>query len=217
VIIMMNKKFFSIGFLLSIFIFCGISYASNGFEDIEIIQNSVKIFVNNKEITAPNFIFEDKNFIPLRAVSDQLGYNVYWDSVENSADIFTPNYELPITNENFLSIKGKPIEVKIDTSIDKSNPFFEYKYKGIDVSISNGKVAYVNTTDKNWETNRGIKIGDDLSKVIAMYGYCSINPYWNTISYIVPCEEWASLTNSIEFVLDDNKKVSNIVIRLTGF
>lgn len=62
---------------------------TRGDRTVEISVGSNKMYVNNKEITldAPSFILADRTLVPVRAIAEGMGCNVYWISSSSTVTI----------------------------------------------------------------------------------------------------------------------------------
>ena len=77
----------------------GAGISGTGLENIEVVFNNIKIYINGDEKTSSDepFIYNDRTYVPLRFVSEALGQSVEWDADTNSVLIESIPY-------NFLSI-----------------------------------------------------------------------------------------------------------------
>ena len=76
-----------IGVLITVIISGVIGYASP--KTIEVIFNNMKIKVNGNDIKSDTepFVYENRTYVPLRAVAENLGADVYWDGATNMVSI----------------------------------------------------------------------------------------------------------------------------------
>lgn len=219
--VVFHTKYFVLGIICSIII-TGISiYASGNQENIEVIHNSVKIFANDKEVNMDNFLFQDKNYIPLRAVSEELGQVVYWNEDKNSANISTRQkntlvevdcvllgIKLGMTIDEVIALKGEPIEITEETSAFPF-PTLRYQYSGYEVlcDTENRNVKEIVIRGNNLATNCDVKIGDDIGWVLSQYGFTGITADQTSASYF----DRGSYKN-LYFIFDENKKVIEIAL-----
>lgn len=233
----LDKKFLLLGLVISLIFLSTIAFADDLFEEITIVQNPIKIFINDNEISSDNFIYNDTTYIPLRSVGESLNNIVYWDGETNTAKIFNTSHLEPIkmTKGDFkidgLSTKMSTEEVKKlmgePKLIRKDSSRSTYPYSGLVCTIweyekyivifeSNTVLGIVITSEK-YKTARGIKIGDDFGKVLSLYGQGGYNNIHNNLYY---CDEYGNNefeTNSLDFHMDKNKKVIAIELRIIGY
>ena len=93
----------------------GMLFARDGRETIEVIYRNIKLKVQSVDVpvTAENepFIYEGRTYVPLRVVSEALGYDVEWDGAnftvsigEAPGEVFLSELK-PFHTENLLGIK----------------------------------------------------------------------------------------------------------------
>lgn len=68
---------------------------------ISMAQNDLKVFVNGDKVDCEPILYNDKTYIPLRAVSEAMGAEVDWNSDQNAAYVnFTEDNSIPQLIEN---------------------------------------------------------------------------------------------------------------------
>jgi len=65
-----------------------ITYAEN--------VNEIKIQINDKTINIESFIYNDKVYVPVRTITEELNYKVEWDETQNAVKILT--HDIHTTN-----------------------------------------------------------------------------------------------------------------------
>lgn len=65
----------------------GMAYASGVWKSIDVLENDISIVVDGKTVPESNFMYDDRTYIPLRAVSEMLGKNVTYDEESHTAYI----------------------------------------------------------------------------------------------------------------------------------
>ena len=65
----------------------GMVFGAGEFTNIKVQMNSLKVFVNGKQVTSPNIVYNGTTYVPLRAVSDGLGQAVDYDAVKKVVNI----------------------------------------------------------------------------------------------------------------------------------
>lgn len=83
----MKKRLLSI--ILMLVLIPTIALAGTASEEIKVQKNVSTITVNGEKITADNFIYNGTTYVPLRAVSENMGSEVSWDNNTKTAAINT--------------------------------------------------------------------------------------------------------------------------------
>lgn len=77
------KKFVS-GFLVGAVLATSISaFAINA----NLLLNSIKVKVNGKDVAAENIVYNDRTYVPLRAIGEILGKDIIWDEATKTAHV----------------------------------------------------------------------------------------------------------------------------------
>ena len=66
--------------------------ASGSWATIDVLQNDINVVVNNRQIYADNFLYNDTTYLPMRAIGEALGINVSYDGESNTAYVGANNY-----------------------------------------------------------------------------------------------------------------------------
>ena len=81
---------------------CGGAFAAGQWKTIDVLENDITVFVDGKQVTEPNFLYNDKTYLPLRAVAEAVNKPVEYDEATNTAYIGTkpntPASVLSLTN-----------------------------------------------------------------------------------------------------------------------
>lgn len=85
-------KGFILGVLSTIMLTGGVTFAYSQYKTIDVAENSVTIYANDKLVSAPNFVYNNTTYVPLRAVLEQMDCTVFFDS-ENSSVYAYNNFE----------------------------------------------------------------------------------------------------------------------------
>lgn len=109
------KKNFIIGFICGALV-CGAvgTLASDAWQSISVLPNTIKVVVNGKEIQADNFLYNDTTYLPIRAVGEALGNDIQYDPetgtavISNEAATPTPT-PAPVANKNLEPLPDVPI------------------------------------------------------------------------------------------------------------
>ena len=71
-----NMKSFICGMLVMGVISCVGAYATDVWQNINVLPNTIKVVVDGKEVQEDNFLYNDTTYLPIRAVSEALGKDV---------------------------------------------------------------------------------------------------------------------------------------------
>ncbi len=82
-----NIKSFICGMLVMGVISCAGAYATDVWQNINVLPNTIKVVVDGKEVQADNFLYNDTTYLPIRAVSEALGKDVQYDNQTSTATI----------------------------------------------------------------------------------------------------------------------------------
>ena len=82
-----NMKSFICGMLVMGVISCAGAYATDVWQNINVLPNTIKVVVDGKEVQADNFLYNDTTYLPIRAVSEALGKDVQYDNQTSTATI----------------------------------------------------------------------------------------------------------------------------------
>ena len=81
----MRKKILSM--VLMLVLIPTVAIAGTASEQITVQKNVATVTVNGEKITADNFIYNGTTYVPLRAVSENMGATVDWDNTTKTAKI----------------------------------------------------------------------------------------------------------------------------------
>ena len=108
---------FICGFVVSALVFstAAIGFAATGSQTITAAYNNIKIYVGQKLVTPKDasgnvvepFIYNGTTYLPVRAVGEALGQEVYWDNATKSVYIGgAPAKENPAANQILVEKNG---------------------------------------------------------------------------------------------------------------
>ena len=66
---------------------CAGAYATDVWQNINVLPNTIKVVVDGKEVQEDNFLYNDTTYLPIRAVSEALGKDVQYDTQTSTATI----------------------------------------------------------------------------------------------------------------------------------
>jgi len=78
------------GFIVGVIIttmLSGVAFAAGTYQNINVLLNAVNVVVNGQNVATDNLIYNDRTYVPLRAVSEILGKEVIWDGPNNTVNI----------------------------------------------------------------------------------------------------------------------------------
>lgn len=74
-------------------------------QDLWVDLNAITVIVNGTQITEPNILYEDRTYVPFRAVFETLGCIVGWDDVTQTASITGYFNENTVVEEEYTSFE----------------------------------------------------------------------------------------------------------------
>lgn len=174
------KKNFIIGFICGALV-CGTAgaLASDAWQNISVLPNTIKVVVNGKEIQADNFLYNDTTYLPIRAVGEALGNDIQYDPetgtavISNEAAAAPTPTPAPVANKNLDPLPELPIE-------KREGKEYVSKYDIEDMLESIGLGQYIFAGRKFY------KNGDSLNPILA-----NIPLYEHDIA-LVPLEYYTS-------------------------
>lgn len=84
--------------------------ATDIWQTISVLPNTIKVVVNGKEVQADNFLYNDTTYLPIRAVSEAIGQNVQYDATTSTATIETEKKGDKVDNAVKVTSKYTPPE-----------------------------------------------------------------------------------------------------------
>lgn len=69
------------------------AFANSLLQKIDVLINSISLYVNNEQVTVSNFLFNGTTYVPLRSVAEMNGMEVKWDGENKRVDL--------VSNETF--------------------------------------------------------------------------------------------------------------------
>lgn len=199
----MNKlKKISSAIILSFALVSNVSAAKN--------TNDIKIEIDGKNVisdVAP-FINNERTLVPIRVISENLGYNVNWDNNSRKVTVKNSNktIELFIGKKN-VSVNGVDNSIDVAPMIKNDRTFVPLRF--ISESFDN---------DVNWDNDtRTVKINKKEKKIASLLDGNNVN---NTYTSIIPTtpQPKAKQVDSNEYnnkIFDDWRKNQNIQQNVT--
>lgn len=173
----MKNKIKIISICLLIFTISTLSvFAVEKYEEIKVYFRNINVKLNDKDVKLDEepFIYNNRIFVPLRFVSEELGCKVFWNDEENTVSIssFTDFPEADYLNgERFvygeiLKINKSNRTITIYQHID-DNSITEDP----DLKVSNDVIIIFQRNDKKMNLDfEDLKIGDNIGIVINKNG-----------------------------------------------
>lgn len=111
-------KGFVCGVLTTALVAGGTAIAAGQWKTIEVLENDITVMVDGKQVSEDNFVYNDRTYLPLRAVAEAVGKPVEYDANTNTAYIGnkTGGQTMPITTP----------ASKFDISYDKGPKTVKY-------------------------------------------------------------------------------------------
>lgn len=177
-----------------------LSFGSGILKNIEVNENSVKIQVLGKELTAPNFLYDGRSYIQIRSLTDALGKDVGWDANTGTVMIgekgTVPN--IPLKEVEVVTPKFK------STSTDPQVQFLEYiedfLYRDHYGNIS----PFTSDSGQTWYKTKNIVQKDysyDIKKTDSI-----VSPLTATVNFTLEKFKTDSHANVDEAKADENYK-----------
>ena len=82
-----NLKSFICGIIAATTLFAISAVARDVYENISVVRNSLEITIDGMEFAEDNFVYNGTTYVPLRAVSERLGFGVEYDDEAYAANI----------------------------------------------------------------------------------------------------------------------------------
>ncbi len=82
-----NLKSFICGILVATCLFTISVVARDVYENISVVRNTLEVTIDGNEFDYDNFVYEGTTYVPLRAVSETLGFGVEYDDEAYTANI----------------------------------------------------------------------------------------------------------------------------------
>lgn len=130
----MKKKTILLVLLFLLTLSVTFSFADSYFREIEVYFDNIQIVIENKllDLEEQPFIYQGRVYVPLRFVSNKLGYTVGWDGKTKTVTIDRPDSPAiiepcnPKNGESFvygqiLSINYKEKKIKIEQHMDDNS------------------------------------------------------------------------------------------------
>lgn len=89
-------KWFIVGILLAL----SVSALADNWQTISVQPNLINVVVNGEKLNADNFLYNDTTYVPIRAVSEALNFNVEYDEETNTAYIGKKKSQIAGVNSN---------------------------------------------------------------------------------------------------------------------
>lgn len=141
-------KKFILGFIAGGIICATITgFATEAWQNITVLPNTIKVVVNGKEVQADNFLYNDTTYLPIRAVSEALGKDVQYDAetstaiISNETDTVTPEPTMPALSE--IPPQATELNPVFSTNYDQSNGLTS---DGIPISVDDNGNKYIQTS-----------------------------------------------------------------------
>jgi hypothetical protein len=125
-----------------------------------------------------------KMYVAIVPLAKAFGYDVIQDAESGRIDVITG---LPLVEQDFalgqiktgmsenqlITVLGQPIQVHHEQYSGRESNQKWVEYSGLKIYLEKAvdwKVTTIYITSPNYQTHRGIKVGDSLDKVIELYG-----------------------------------------------
>lgn len=140
-------KGFVCGIVTAAILGTGFVFAAGQWKTIDVLENDITVMVDGQQVTESNFVYNDRTYLPLRAVAEAVGKPVEYDEATNTAYIGTmPSENVATSNSNvkyyddvpwcpdFGAIVGAtPYHSKVENEDGEKTSYFAYAITDIDV------------------------------------------------------------------------------------
>jgi len=132
-------KGFILGVLTTTLVTSGITFAAGKWTNIDVLENDVTVIVDGKPLSESNFVYNDRTYLPLRAVADAVGKYIDYDAATNTVYVGETN--------NFAQ---GPISISVSNTFQTTNDGL-YLYEDI-TGTKYVKLIDINSYGKVHET-----------------------------------------------------------------
>lgn len=80
-------KGFICGVVATTLVAGGAAFAAGQWKTIDVLENDITVMVDGKQVAESNFVYNDRTYLPLRAVAEAVGKPVDYDTTTNTAYI----------------------------------------------------------------------------------------------------------------------------------
>lgn len=123
-------------------------FASNAWQSINVLPNTIKVIVDGKEVQADNFLYNDTTYLPIRAVSEALKMDVQYDNATSTATISSTeptSSPIPTTVPvNEIPPQATELNPVFSTNVPHENGLTS---DGIPIKVSDKGEKYISTLD----------------------------------------------------------------------
>lgn len=141
------------GFIAGAVLATGIgSFASGMWKNIDVLENDITVMVDGEKVSEDNFVYNDRTYLPLRAVADAVGKPVDYDEATNTAYIGSGAFSMADSIKYYAEMPWCP-------------DFGEYS----------GLITLI-TYDGSRGNTKGYSYGYDKNQVddVTITGYCAL-------------------------------------------
>lgn len=186
-------KGFVCGVLTTALVAGGAAFAAGQWKTIDVLENDITVMVDGQQVTESNFVYNDRTYLPLRAVAEAVGKSVDYDETTNTAyignKVESPQISL-IYNKGPFTINNRTSTVNINS---------------IDFKL-----------DENYVNDKEVKINFTFIGNVPDYNFCKFNVQCydkdGFMVYSYPVLD--SVTQGENFKLEDYFYAPNSVVRI---
>ena len=85
------------------------AFANSILQKIEVLINSINLYINNEQVVVDNFLYKGTTYIPLRAVAEMNGMEVKWNNESQRVDLVSNEaFNMKTTDGKYNIIGGNP-------------------------------------------------------------------------------------------------------------
>lgn len=116
----------------------GAAFAAGQWKTIDVLENDITVMVDGKQVTEDNFVYNDRTYLPLRAVAEAVGKPVDYDEATNTAYIGSKTVPTP-------TAAPKPTSAPEPTATKDPNKLSDDEYNKLKAELDR---EYNNTVDQ---------------------------------------------------------------------
>ncbi len=186
------------------------AFAGNLSKKIEVLFNSISLYVNNKQISVDNIVYNGTTYVPLRAVGEMIGMKVSWSQKTNRVNLNSDDtFMLKYTDGIYKITDANPIPLK-DGYYCRWNYLmlqFDSELKGV---VDNNNVYLVDYMGNRINVNCKVPSEDKCAFIIALSKDLELDCYY---SLFIPKQSITMANGDLynENILIYFKTASNVI------
>lgn len=167
-------KGFVCGVVATTLVAGGAAFAAGQWKTIDVIENDITVMVDGKQVTESNFVYNDRTYLPLRAVAEAVGKPVYYDESTNMAYIGNKststqiNTSLPTTQPSSTAGPNKLSDAEYNSKKAELDKKLTKAFDEIDNDLERN-LEYLENEKERYDTSSLEKQLSELEEQAQMY------------------------------------------------